>query len=62
MPPDDPRIEDAIDLLSSKRRTDGRWTLQHPHQGRLHFRMEQGGQPSRWNTLRAMRVLRWWGE
>jgi len=56
----DPRFEDAIDLLVSKRRPDGRWTLQNRHQGRLHFAMEQGGKPSRWNTLRALRVLKWW--
>jgi hypothetical protein len=58
----DTRIQDAIDLLISKRRADGRWPLQHPHPARLHFKMEQGGKPSRWNTLRAMRVLRWWEE
>ncbi len=58
----DPRIQDAIDLLTTKQRADGRWTLQHPHQGRLHFAMERGGHPSRWNTLRALRVLRWWEE
>ncbi|MBT8246207.1 MAG: hypothetical protein HKO82_01275 [Acidimicrobiia bacterium] len=58
----DPRIEDAIDLVNSKRRDDGTWVLQHPHTGRLHFRMEQGGKPSRWNTLRALRVLKWWSQ
>jgi hypothetical protein len=60
--PRDPRVEDAIELLVSKRRPDGRWTLQNRHQGRLHFAMEEGGKPSRWNTLRALRVLRWWEE
>ena len=56
----DPRCADAIDQLERKRRPSGRWPLQNHHQGRLHFRMEPGREPSRWNTLRALRVLRWW--
>ena len=58
--PDD-RAAAAIDLLMSKRTKDGRWKLQNHHSGREHFKMEQTGQPSRWNTLRALRVLRWYG-
>ena len=58
--PDD-RASEAIELLLSKRTRDGRWKLQNHHSGREHFRMEQPGQPSRWNTLRALRVLRWYG-
>jgi hypothetical protein len=58
--PDD-RAGEAIDLLLSKRTKDGRWKLQNHHSGREHFKMEQTGQPSRWNTLRALRVLRWYG-
>ena len=58
--PDD-RAREAIDLLLSKRIKDGRWKLQNHPSGREHFRMEQPGQPSRWNTLRALRVLRWYG-
>ena len=60
--PRDPRANDAIDLVHAKRGTDGRWPLQNRHTGRLHFTMESGGKPSRWNTLRALRVLRWWVE
>jgi hypothetical protein len=56
----DARIADAIGVLMSKRRRDGRWPLQQPHPGEVWFEMERPGQPSRWNTLRAMRVLRWW--
>ena len=42
---------------------DGRWPLQHVHEGESHFDLEEGaGQPSRWNTLRAMRVLRWYDQ
>jgi hypothetical protein len=49
---------DALEVLLKKRRRDGRWPLQAHHPGQRHFDMEQPGQPSRWNTLRALRVLR----
>lgn len=55
--PHDERLEDALDLLESKRLKDGRWPLQAKHAGQVHFDMEKAGQASRWNTLRAMRVL-----
>jgi hypothetical protein len=59
----DERLGEAIDLVESKRDTDGRWPLENPHPGRLHFAIDEGeGKPSRWNTLRAMRVLRWYHE
>jgi hypothetical protein len=57
----DERASEAIDLLQSKRTKDGRWKLQNHHSGREHFKMEKTGEPSRWNTLRALRVLRWYG-
>jgi len=57
----DERMAEAIELVVSKRDADGRWPLENPHTGRLHFAMDEGeGKPSRWNTLRAMRVLRWY--
>ena len=55
----DERIQDAIDLLTTKSKDD-RWKLQNHYQGKEWFRMEPVGRPSRWNTLRALRVLRWW--
>ena len=58
----DARLNDAIELLKSKRRKDGRWNLQNRHPGKTYFEMEVVGQPSRWNTLRALRVLKWWEE
>jgi hypothetical protein len=58
--PRDQRLQDAIDLLYKRRKPDGRWVLQNRHSGRTYFEMEETGQPSRWNTLRALRVLRWW--
>jgi hypothetical protein len=60
--PDD-RVAEAIELVRSKRAADGRWPLENPHPGRLHFAIDDGaGEPSRWNTLRAMRVLRWYAQ
>ncbi len=58
--PLDPRMEDAINLLNSRRRKDGTWLLGPRWPGRTHFEMEEPGKPSRWNTLRALRILKWW--
>lgn len=57
----DGRSDEAIELLLSKGTKDGRWKLQNHHSGLEHFKMETTGQPSRWNTMRALRVLRWCG-
>ncbi len=57
----DPRIDEAIDLVRSKEQPDGTWLLENTHKGAVLFTMEDGdGRPSRWNTLRALRVLRWY--
>lgn len=57
----DPRMADAIEVLRSKRQQDGTWLLDRIHPGRVHFDIEADlGAPSRWNTLRALRVLDWW--
>jgi hypothetical protein len=58
----DSRAQDAIDLLRGRERIDGRWPVQQKYAGKVFFDMEQTGGPSRWNTLRALRVLRWWDE
>jgi hypothetical protein len=55
--PYDPRMADALQLICAKRRSDGAWPLQAKHPGAVHFDMEKAGKPSRWNTLRALRVL-----
>ena len=57
----DNRMDDAVDVLMRKRRADGTWPLQAKHAGQTHFDMEKTGQPSRWNTLRALRVLKHFG-
>ncbi len=56
----DPRFGEAIALVLSRRRPAGTWPAPHRYSGRVFFHMEQGRQPSRWNTLRALRVLKWW--
>ena len=58
----DERIAEAIEVVESQRQADGRWPLQHVHEGEVHFELEAAGQPSRWNTLRALRVLAWYGQ
>jgi hypothetical protein len=58
--PRDPRLADAIEIVESTRRHDGRWNLQHSYKGKTYFELERLGAPSRWNTLRALRVLKWW--
>jgi hypothetical protein len=57
----DPRLGEAIDHVRSKRLEDGTWPLDWSPTGRVWFEVDDGqGKPSRWVTLRAMRVLRWW--
>jgi hypothetical protein len=55
----DERYRDALEALAVRQRNDGTWPVQHKHAGKVWFDMEQAGGPSRWNTLRALRVLRW---
>jgi len=54
-------VDEAIDLLRSKQQPDGKWLLENTHPGAVPFALEDGdGRPSRWITLRALRVLRWY--
>jgi hypothetical protein len=55
--PYDTRMKDALQIIRYKQRFDGLWPLQARHSGKVHFDMEKAGTPSRWNTLRALRVL-----
>ena len=51
----DPRLDEAIELVRSKRQDDGSWLLENTHLGAVHVEFEEGdGRPSRWNTLRAL--------
>lgn len=56
----DSRIESAIYLLRRKRARDGAWNLGKRHAGKTYFEMETPAKLSRWNTLRALRILEWW--
>jgi hypothetical protein len=58
----DERVQEAVGLVGAKRDDTGRWPLEYTHPGDAHFHMEQHDQPSRWHTLRALRVLHWAGE
>ncbi len=58
--PPDPRLAEAVGVLRNRRQPDGRWPRENIHPGAVHLEWEDGdGRPGRWNTLRALRVLRW---
>jgi hypothetical protein len=57
----DARMSEAIELVASKRDGEGRWPLDARYPGVMPVETDEGeGRPSRWNTLRALRVLRWY--
>ena len=56
----DSRMQAAMELLLKKRKKDGRWNLQAKHPGQTHFEMERARELSRWNTLRALRILKYY--
>jgi hypothetical protein len=57
----DERVAEAIDLVASKHDDDGRWPLETQYPGKMPVRTDEAeGRPSRWNTLRALRVLDWY--
>jgi hypothetical protein len=59
----DPRLGEAVEHVRSRRAGDGTWPLDWTLPGRVWFEVDDGpGEPSRWVTLRALRVLRWWDE
>jgi hypothetical protein len=58
--PRDSRLDKAIRWILARRRSDGRWNAMAPPSGAFHFQLEPAGAPSRWMTLRCLRVLRWW--
>jgi hypothetical protein len=58
----DPGAQKAVDLVNARCVQNGRWQRGAKHAGRTYFEMEPAGEPSRWNTLRALRVLEWWDD
>ena len=57
----DERVTDAVGIVEARRHQNGRWPMNHLHVDRLGFPIEpETGKASRWNTLRAMRVLEWY--
>ena len=56
--PWDDRMQPACEVLLKKRNKQGTWNMQAAHPGKVHLVMEKAGAPSRWNTLRALRVLK----
>ncbi len=57
----DQRVTEAVELVESKRDSDGRWPLENQHPGTMAVELDEGeGRPSRWITLRALRVLDWY--
>ncbi len=57
----DSRVEEAIEIVIQRRHQNGRWPLNLLHPEWIPLRMETDlGSASRWNTLRALRVLRWY--
>jgi hypothetical protein len=58
--PRDERLGEAIEIVRNRQSADGRWCLENSYRGKTYFELEHVGAPSRWNTLRALRVLKWW--
>lgn len=59
----DARIDDALQIVLSRKQADGRWLLDHGYDEALAFPFDESvNQPSRWNTLRALRVLHYYRE
>jgi hypothetical protein len=57
----DPRMAEAIEMIRESRRPDGTWLQARRHPGRVWFEVDSdAGEPSKWLTLYATRVLDWW--
>lgn len=54
----DPRLKSALDLVLSKQDEQGRWKMEYTYKGKSWADIEKKGQPSKWVTLRALRVLK----
>lgn len=58
---EDPRLEDAIKLVASKRTKEGKWKMQNSYNDKMLFPIEEKGKPSKWLTLKALKILRFYG-
>lgn len=56
----DQRLSEAVDILKSKQGQDGKWKLESTSNGRMLVTIEKKGEPSKWITLRALKVLKHW--
>jgi hypothetical protein len=54
----DPRLNEAIDLVFSKQDNQGCWKMEYSYNGKMWYDIEEKGKPSKWVTLRALRVLK----
>jgi hypothetical protein len=54
----DPRLDEAVELVLSKQDEQGRWKMAYSYNGKMWADVEQKGQPSKWVTLRAVRMLK----
>lgn len=54
----DERMTDALEIINKKRNKNHTWNLSSKYPGKTHFEMEKAGKPSRWNTLRALRIFK----
>lgn len=55
-------MNDAMELLRKKQTPDGFWKLEKKYPAKIFFEMEKVGKENRWNTLRALRILKWWDD
>ncbi|MFQ6059178.1 MAG: hypothetical protein ACE5MB_09915 [Anaerolineae bacterium] len=56
----DPRLDEAIQLVLSKQDDHGRWKMEYSYEGKMWADVEKKGKPSKWVTLRALRVIKLW--
>lgn len=54
----DARLAHAVEWLLDQQDADGRWRNRYPYAGKMHIDIDRAGEPSRWVTLRACRVLK----
>ena len=56
----DPRMRDALEIIKTKQMTDGTWKLENSNNGKMLVNIEKKGLPSKWITLKALKVLKFY--